>query len=79
MQSGEMPFQAGRTACTKVLGRARARSVQGMGRRPVWLEQSGEGQRACDSQRSDHMRVTAEFRLYSESDGKCPEGVTVRG
>lgn len=58
-----------RIACTKVLGRARVR--------PVWLEWSGQGQTACDSQGLDHIQATAELGLYSESGGKPLQGVTV--
>lgn len=41
MKSGEKPLQAGRTARTKVLGQTRSKSIQGMGRRSLWLEWSG--------------------------------------
>lgn len=40
MKSRERSFQVERIACAKVLRQARARHVQGISRRPVWLEWS---------------------------------------
>ena len=38
----------------------------------------GEGPRTWAGQGPDHTWATAEFELYSESDGQFLEGVTVR-
>ena len=40
--------------------------------------QVGEGPRTWAGQGPDHTWATAEFELYSESDGQFLEGVTVR-